>query len=284
MMDFIRFAESHGLRIDSLEHGRWMRTKTEDKPRKRNGSYKFLGEVGFVQNHATMAEVAVWHADKENAKDPGFERRMAEARAEATRILKADRERASEEAKNLIAASVSGPHPYLAGKGFPNAQGLVHSCGDLIIPMRDFDDYAKVNSAQRIRPDGFKLFLKGGQAGNSVFILGRGQRAERWLVEGYATGLSVFAALTELHRPAEVVVCFSAENLKRIAGKVRRPAFVMADNDLPDRNGRKAGQDAATATGLPWGMPQAPGADANDLHASKGLRALVALVRTVSNG
>jgi hypothetical protein len=26
----------------------------DDKPKKRNGSYKFLGDVGFVQNHATM--------------------------------------------------------------------------------------------------------------------------------------------------------------------------------------------------------------------------------------
>src|SRR5690242_20266109 len=59
-MNFVQFAEMHGLIIDHLIEGRWARAKTIDKPRKRNGSYKFLRDVGFVQNHANMAEVAIW--------------------------------------------------------------------------------------------------------------------------------------------------------------------------------------------------------------------------------
>jgi phage/plasmid primase-like uncharacterized protein len=49
-----------------------------------------------------------------------------------------------------------------------------------------------------------------------VFFIGPIRCSERWLVEGYATGLSVRAALRELHREAQVVVCFSAFNLAHV--------------------------------------------------------------------
>jgi hypothetical protein len=62
-MTFLDFAAEHGLLIDNLVEGRWARVKTTDHPKKRNGAYKFLGDVGFVQNHATMEKVAVWQAD-----------------------------------------------------------------------------------------------------------------------------------------------------------------------------------------------------------------------------
>ena len=274
MNGFPQFAAAHGLRIDHLEEGRWVRVKTEDKPSKKNGAYKFLGDIGFVQNHATMVDVAIWRNEESETVDrEAFARRMRELRA-ADRKVEAERHaKASKEASALIAKCVSRPHAYLAKKGFPNAVGLVNWAGDLIIPMRDLADYGVVNSLQRIREDGSKAFLPGGKAKGSVFVLGKGAWQERWLVEGYATGLSVYAALSDLRRPAEVVICFSAGNLRHVAAQVKRPAFVMADNDASG-----TGQEAAGATGLPWGMPEAPGTDANDLHASKGLRALVGLV------
>jgi hypothetical protein len=67
-----------------------------------------------------------------------------------------------------------------------------------------------------------------------VFFIGPLLAQERWLVEGYATGLSVRAALRELHRDAQVVVCFSAGNLAHVGKLVKelRPkAYVFADND-----------------------------------------------------
>jgi putative DNA primase/helicase len=82
--------------------------------------------------------------------------------------------------------------------------------------------------------------------------------------------------LSDLRRQAEVIVCFSAGNLRHVAALVKRPAFVMADNDASG-----TGQEAAQATGLPWVMPAEPGTDANDLHASEGLRALVGLVGAI---
>jgi putative DNA primase/helicase len=87
---------------------------------------------------------------------------------------------------------------------------------------------------QRISADGTKLFLPGGKAKGSVFFIGPLVAHERWLVEGYATGLSVRAALRELHRDAQVVVCFSAGNLAhvgRLVKELRPKAYVFADND-----------------------------------------------------
>jgi putative DNA primase/helicase len=172
---------------------------------------------------------------------------------------------------------VRSTHPYLASKGFPEATGMVTPDGELLIPMRDFKDYGVINSVQRIAADGSKLFLPGGKAKGSVFTIAKGAWRERWLVEGYATGLSLQMALLDLRRQAEVIVCFSAGNLKYVATLVKRPAFVMADNDES-----KTGEQAAEATGLPWVMPEDVGQDANDVHALKGLRAVVGLIRNVN--
>ncbi len=87
------------------------------------------------------------------------------------------------------------------------------------------------------------------------------------------------AALRELHREAQVVVCFSAGNLAHVgvmAGNLNPPAYVMADHD---KSG--AGAKAAEETGLPWVMPAQAEADANDIHQREGLRALVKLIREV---
>lgn len=282
MSDFISFAESYGLIIDHLDEGRWCRVKTTDHPKKKNGSYKYLGNIGWVQNHAEMTEAVTWRADDDKPVDRvAYARQMAEKRQAAAR---AERERyagAAAQARAMIAECATGPHPYLVAKGFEGSQGLVHPSGDYLVAMRDFEHYKTVNSVQRISPDGVKLFLPGGKAKGSVFILGKngsGAYRERWLVEGYATGLSVYMALLDMRRPGEVIVCFSAGNLKHIAPMVRRPAYVMADNDASG-----TGQEAAEATGLPWVMPDEVGTDANDLMVSKGLRAVVSLMMSVTS-
>jgi putative DNA primase/helicase len=77
----------------------------------------------------------------------------------------------------------------------------------------------------------------------------------------FATGLSVREALRVLHRPARVVVCFSAGNLQYVATQLGGARFVMADNDASGTGCR-----VAIATGLPWTMPPVVGYDANDFH------------------
>ena len=134
---------------------------------------------------------------------------------------------------------------------------------------------------QRISADGQKLFLPGGKAKGSVCYIGPFLARERWLVEGYATGLSVRQALRELHRDAQVVVCFSASNLThvgRLAKPLSIPAFVFADHDESD-----AGEKAAIDSGLPWVMAPDMGMDANDWARQYGIRSLVKLIRELKS-
>jgi putative DNA primase/helicase len=172
--------------------------------------------------------------------------------------------RAAKQAMALIKSAVVMNHPYLTAKGFPKATGLVVG-EELIIPMRDYKTHA-ITGAQRIKGSGEKLFIPGTRAKGSVFVLGRG--SESWLVEGYATGLSVAAALKLMYRPAQVVVCFSASNLCHVAERIGGRRFVVADHDESG-----TGQRAAESSYMPWVMPESVG-DANDLHQSAGLLAV----------
>lgn len=271
-MSFLQHAEVHGLLIrDLIADGRWHRCPTADHPKKRNGAYAFDGLRGAVQNWATMQDVAVYRLEGQTRVERSVYRAQNRKAAEDERARQG---RARLEAMRIIRECERAPHAYLIAKGFPDLQGLVHSSGDLIIPMRDIVDYGVVNSVQRISPGGAKLFLPGGKAKGSVFVLGKGAWRERWLCEGYATGLSLQRALMDLRRAAEIIVCFSAGNLKHVAAIVET-AHVMADNDLSG-----AGQKVAEETGLPWVMPPAVGNDANDLHQGSGLRALVKLINS----
>lgn len=268
-MTFMEFAESYGLIIQSLiADGLHHAVKTVDKPKHRNGRYLFDGVSGWAINWATMDRPAVFRSDKPVSKRDNAElaRKAAQAEREkhaASRI----------EAKKIISECSSQKHEYLARKGFPDAVGLVHPSGDLIIPMRDHQAYGTINSVQRIAVDGTKKFLTGGKAKGSIFRIG--DRGEKWLVEGYATALSLHMALKDMYRPAVVTACFSAGNLVYVA-KSMKQAFVFADHDKS-----LAGQDAAKATGFPWVMAETEGFDCNDIHQRLGLRAVVKLVLTL---
>lgn len=276
-MNFLSHAAAHGLVIqDLIADGRWHRCRTEDKPRKKNGAYLFDGVRGVVINFATMVHGSVFRPDgKAEQIDRSLIREMQAEAAKAERMRRMD---AQALAADMVKRASIQPHPYLAAKGFPQEQGLVLD-EDLLIPMREFTLYRQINSVQSISPDGKKLFLPGGKAKGSVYFIGPMVPNERWLCEGYATALSVRAALRELHRDAQVVVCFSAGNLAHVGQLVKglKPeAYVMADNDQSG-----AGAKAAEETGLPWVMSPAVGEDANDFHMRAGIRALASLIRTV---
>ena len=134
--------------------------------------------------------------------------------------------------------------------------------GKLLVPMRDHKT-TRLNSMQSIAADGTKKFLAGGKASGSVFRMGNG--GSRWLVEGFATALSVRAALRSLYCNDPVVACFSAHNLTNVPG-----SFVIADNDASG-----TGEKYARKTGLPFWMPPEIG-DANDHHRRHGIAALAA--------
>lgn len=279
-MSFLAHAAAHGLRIrELLADGRWHRCPTEDKPKKKNGAYVLDDRGGCVINFATMVQGSIWRPDGTAERvDRQALRRMMRQSAEQERRR---HEEARHLAEDMLKRAVLNKHPYLAAKGFPEEVGLVLD-DELLIPMREFRLYKQVNSLQRIAADGSKLFLPGGKAKGSVFFIGPFLARERWLCEGYATGLSIRAASRTLYREAQVVICFSAGNLAhigRIAKELRPEAFVMADND---KSG--AGAKAAEETGLPWRMPPVEGFDANDFHREFGVHALAGLMRDLRTG
>ena len=92
---------------------------------------------------------------------------------------------------------VPSAHPYLVAKGFAQQDGLVLD-GNLLVPMRHYQAYERVQSVQMIGPDGSKKNLPGGKALEAVYKLGQG--GEHYYCEGYATALSVMAALKRLYR------------------------------------------------------------------------------------
>ena len=265
-MSFLDHARMHGLIVDHvIADGRWHRVKTVDHPRKRNGAYAFDGHRGACQNWATMQSPATYRNGKDSEPDLAALRRQhqQEKKDRTEQYLQAGLQ-----AARMIGSAALSTHPYLAAKGFPGELGFVLD-GELLIPMRDHRRYEQLVGCQRITAEGGKKFVSGQRAKGAVYRLGP-LRGERWLCEGYATGLSLHAALADLRRHAQVIVCFSAGNLIHVAQFVWLPTFVMADNDES-----RAGEEAAIKTGLPWVMPPTLGEDANDMQQRHGLRALV---------
>ncbi len=260
------------------DDGRWHRCPTTDKPRHKNGAFKLLpgGQVGFYQNHRLHEEVIVWKDDRVATES---RRRDIQQLIQRTLAEQAsERAAAARLAFEIVSRCVLDHHPYLDKKGFPDEKGLVDYDGRLVVPMRPVDDYARrITSVQQIDSEGKKLFLKGGAAGGTAYILGSG--TDFFLCEGFATGLSIRAALGSLYRPGKVVVCFSAGNLKTVANKLKGRRFVVADHDESG-----TGEREALATGLPWCMPPDAGDDANDFHLKHGVRALAEMMREMVIG
>lgn len=257
-MDFVQFARLYGVMIDSLpEIGRWKRYPTESKPKHRNGAVKFMGDHGFVQDHATMQEVAVWQAGKASAVelvDYSEQIAAAKARVEEERRIAASR------AEWIMSQCVEDTHPYLDRKGFPGYAAHVwyrKGVPILCIPMYIGD---RLSSAQMITPDGQKRFVSGGETAGATHIIGEGPPI---YCEGFATGLSVRCCLGEIRR--SVVVCFSAGNMTQLAKAGPQSGLVIADNDES-----RTGEKAAKATGKMFWMPDVVGEDFNDYHLRVG--------------
>jgi putative DNA primase/helicase len=291
-VSFLLFAASHGLVIRDLrDDGRIHRCPTSSKPKSDNGAYLLERDRGWVMDWAAGDGVHWWNDPRARpwteAEKAEVRRRHAhEARERARRAAQAAREARDmlSEAElvlpraalpwrpgRAVVEAVSA-HPYLIAKGFPLEPGFVRD-DELLIPMMDAKDYGAPIGLQRIQPDGRKKFLHGQRARGAIHRFGNGAARETWLCEGYATALSVRAALKKLYRQADVIACFSAGNLAHVAS-LGIGTHVMADHDAS-----RAGQEAAASTGLPWVMPARVGMDANDVMQAEGIEAVVGLVQ-----
>lgn len=262
MTTFIDFCRAHGILIDTVPPvGRWMRLPTQTHPRKRNGAVKFMGNFGFCQEHSTMTEVAVWRAEGES--QAAIERVQQVAQQAAQETERKQREAAAKAAQ-MLAESELLTHPYMAAKGFPDERVNVLD-GVMLVPMRVGRDLV---GAQQITAEGGKKFIFGQRSSMAEFVMTAGQDGVHVVCEGYATGLSVRAALATLRRPYYVHVAFSAGNMKKIA-QALPSGLAIADNDASE-----TGEKTCKEIGWPYWMSDTVGEDCNDYHQRRGLFAL----------
>lgn len=260
-MDFITFARLHGIVIHHEPViGQWKRYATEDKPAHKNGAVKFMGDHGFIQNHATMVEIAVWKADADAKIDHEKIRRIAQ---QADQDIKRKQIEAARTAAWMLKESQIATHPYLSAKGFSDEQGNIYVKDGvllMLVPMRVGPNLVGV---QIIEPEGRKKFLFGQRTSNAEFVWDN--KGSHILCEGYATGLSIRAAMKALKRRYTLHVCFSAGNMEKIAASLPG-GFIVADNDAS-----LTGVNTAKKIGWPYFMPPVVGQDFNDFATSVGL-------------
>ena len=225
-MNFVQFCEAHGLVMGRLVEGRWVRVKTTDKMAKRNGAYRFLGDHGFCQNHATMTEVAVWHADATVRVQPVDEARQR-ARRDADRAYRVQAMRSARAFWNN-ARPLNRPHAYIERKGLSplGCSGLRTHDGLLVVPVVHGD---WIISVQTITAEGVKRFWPGAPVKAGAYVLQRPRSAVTAIVEGLATGLCVYQSI----RHASVIVAFDAGNLLPVVERLKPSGSVVmvADND-----------------------------------------------------
>lgn len=276
MTDFITFARAHNVEIDPSRlyaSDKIKRCGTVDKPRSGNGAYFWDGQRGWVMDWSGEARV-IWYNDPDAKPWTDEEKRLfAIKRASAASEQEQRYKNAALQAEITLKSAKQEPHPYLEIKGFPETKGLVLN-DKLLIPMRNvrtnkIQGYQSIQWNMEERKYEKKM-LPGMMARNAVYVLGNRDLPESWLVEGYATGLSVHHALRSCGIAASVITCFSASNMINVSDQIPGRKYVFADNDES-----KTGENAAIKTGLPWTMADQVGFDANDLHKNKSLFAVV---------
>lgn len=255
-------------------------------------------------NWCTGETATVW---LNQAWTPEQKRQYAEVRRADEHKARDRALEAGKIAERLIEAAKPSQHAYLIEKGFgaelpltisadnvrqiagyTDRDGRLHPADYLVpegghraivIPARIGN---RIASAQLIWEYGAKKFLAGGNMSGASHRIASGR--ETWLCEGYATGLSLRAALKGLGRRNTVLVCFSASNIAKVAETISGRCWIAADHDAPPKakpdqfGGLGAGEYFARKSGCPYLMPPAVGADINDMHQDDGIFAVQRLI------
>lgn len=262
-----------------IADGKLHRCSTVAKQHKQNGAY-----IAHLDSPATLwwcnwetSEQGTFTEEGEHTLSPAeresLQQRHAAMRQQRDAEFVQRQAAAAQSAQDELNTSAPCPseHPYLQRKGIPAFLGMRQDrAGALLIPVRDAS--GKLQSLQRIFPDGEKRFLTGGKIHGGHFAIHGKTETFLAVCEGYATGASIHLACD-----CTVYVAFSAQNLPEIAAAARRQfsdktILICGDND---EVGRAKGQEAAQAAQARLVLPAfhaATGKDFNDLHQGEGLQ------------
>jgi putative DNA primase/helicase len=244
-MTFAQFCAANGLLVRAVNpSGRVVRVPTQCSPKELKGWYKFDGITG---------KCGIWHGLDDGVQfyAPGADAKpltKADFDRIAASLRRAEDERRREQADAakravaLMAKAEPRSHAYLSRKGFPDMLAPCVADGQtLLVGMRRGGYLVNV---QRINEAGEKRFLHGGEVSGTAHTIG--SQGVAILCEGFATCLSVAAAIKASKMRAHAVCCFSADNLVKVAA-MHPGGVVIGDNDdLKTGTGEKA----AKATGL----------------------------------
>lgn len=255
--------------------GKWLRFPGAGKDRSnRAGWCRVISPSLAVFGDWSSGLTEVWR-DGTQRDDAETQRILEEARHREKQFAAEQAQRARAAARRagqMLEAATDSYHPYLIAKGFKTTFGLVQK-DQLLIPMYDVEDYSRLLGVQNIAPDGTKRFLLGARTKGGIYRLGQTHPLRTLLCEGFATGLTLQAALKLLPWRYAVIVCFSAGNLVTVAERFPQ-SVIAADND---KSG--TGERAARETGLKWVMPPDVDTDFNDMHRAKGLMRVLDVLR-----
>lgn len=217
--------------------------------------------------------------------------KIAEAAEKAEAERKEKQDLAAEKAKRIVSQmSKSIRCGYVERKKIAESPGIGTQLLDdgrvLIIPM--IDEKNEIVGAQRIFPDGKKLFISGQKTSGAFHVIGQLNGGDIILTEGYATGSSLRQATSNT-----VVVCFNCHNLVTVSKIIRKKfpsaSIIIAGDDdqwTEGNPGKTKAIEAAKACGgkavFPSFLnPEKGKTDFNDLHCDEGLETVASQIAPV---
>jgi len=283
MQALIDFANEKGFKINDISIDGCV--KRLDRNGNKNGWYigfqvpKVSGSGNFVTavfGDWKTGEKYQFKSDEKLCREDSKRQReiYQQAIAKAEEERRALQEAAARKARETYeTAATNGGHEYLTRKKIKGLYGarLLGGGSDkcVVVPMMNVD--GEIRGLQKIYSDK-KLFLSGQDNVGNFFIIGeiRDDTKKVYLCEGFATGATIHMATNQ-----PVICAFTANNLKNVAGNIKRKwpqlfIIVAADNDKSGI-GEEKGRQAADAVMGRLIIPRCEkGTDFNDLYIETG--------------
>lgn len=287
MINIIEKLNEVGLLVKSVKfNGRWQRSSTRDKPKKKNGSYICSDTIcswinwGLDQSGWFFVEDIKPFTPAEKSE---YILKMQEAEIQQLKFEEEDRknrlELVNKSFNQLTKKSIT--HPYLERKKSKMMLDYKIDFQDrLVIPMYNMSN--QLVGYQYISDNGDKMF-KSGSLCKSAFYPFKPESCEIkdldliFLCEGVMTGYSIYHALNEEFDSVNygVLCCFSSGNVENIEKSIysvigNKSIIAIKDNDI---SGIKVKTKGFTVS-------FDKGGDANDVHVNYGLECLTTIIKT----